>query len=141
MTVARATPRLPGGRSWWHRNGLGFRQWAVDLHHWPDEAWNAIGELRAEPAPDAFDINWPAHKVFRVVEVPPGARVGDTFVLGDGMGTVSGSLLLSATAGSVSRDTRTWGIRSTTSPTKACVRRAICSERSRSQLPRRSRRQ
>lgn len=86
VTVARATPRLPGGRSWWHRDGLRFRQWAVERHHWPDEAWDAIGELLAEPAPDAFDINWPAHKVFRVVEVPPGARVGDTFVLGDGMG-------------------------------------------------------
>jgi hypothetical protein len=51
--------------------------WAFD---WVDEAYCAIGESLAEPAPDAYDPNWPPHKVFWAVDVPDGVRVGGTFV-------------------------------------------------------------
>jgi hypothetical protein len=53
---------------------------------WVDEAYGTIGESLAEPAPDVYDPNWPAQKVFWAVDVPDGCRVGDTFVVGNGMG-------------------------------------------------------
>jgi hypothetical protein len=58
-------------------------EWAFD---WVDEAYCAIGESLAEPTPDVYDPNWPAHKVFWAVDVPDGYRVGDTFIVGNGMG-------------------------------------------------------
>jgi hypothetical protein len=90
VAVAWGTTRLPAGAAWWRGAGAGLMEriqvppeWAFD---WVDEAYCAIGEALAEPAPDVYDPNWPPHKVFWAVDVPDGCRVGDTFVVGNGMG-------------------------------------------------------
>jgi hypothetical protein len=92
LAVLRATPRLPGGRSWWsspvgHR-ALDFLTGATPAASPLDEAYMRVAETLAqlaEPAPDEFDQNWPDTKVAWVM-VRPESKVGDTFVVGDGMG-------------------------------------------------------
>jgi hypothetical protein len=90
IAVAWGTTRLPAGAAWWRGPGA----WLMEriqippdrAFDWVDEAYCAIGESLAEPAPDAYDPNWPPHKVFWAVDVPDGVRVGGTFVVGNGMG-------------------------------------------------------
>lgn len=90
ISVAWGTTRLSAGAAWWKGPGA----WLVEklqvvpdpAFDWVDEAYCAIGESLAEPAPDAYDPNWPPHKVFWAVDIPHGRGVGDTFVVGNGMG-------------------------------------------------------
>jgi len=122
VTVARATTRLPGGKAWWRGDGRRFMQWALARHNWPDLAWVAIGEKLADPAPDAIDINWPAYTVFRAVGAPPGTKVGDTFVVGDGMGDRVRLIAVERDARSAGHEPKTSGIPSATSTTGVCER-------------------
>jgi hypothetical protein len=90
IAVAWGTTRLPAGTAWWRGLGAGLME-KIQIQpdrafHWVDEAYCAIGESLAEPAPDAYDPNWPSHKAFWAVDIPDGRRVGDTFVVGSGMG-------------------------------------------------------
>lgn len=82
VAVARGTTLVPEGKGWWTER---LKEHVISGN--PAEAEVRLGEAIAEPAPDAWDSNWPDGKTFRVVPIPPGLTVGDTFVVGDGMGS------------------------------------------------------
>jgi len=79
-----ASPRLPGGKEWWDgEEGRKWKGWLLegrgpDLHQ-------QMAEI-VSPAPDCWNINWPEHKRFRVVDPPEGSALGDMFIVGDGEG-------------------------------------------------------
>jgi len=82
--LCRATRQLPWVAEWW-TSEAGQRAFAT-LPTCPDNAWTALNEACAVPAPDALDPNWPAEKVFNLVELPDRIRPGDEFVVGNGLG-------------------------------------------------------
>jgi hypothetical protein len=87
VSAARAVARLPEGAGWWNRSDL----WAAQARGMllagdPDVAFAAIGEQLAEAAPDAWDPNWPPHKVAWAL-LPDHPHVGQTFVVGNGEGS------------------------------------------------------
>ncbi len=81
--VARATPRLPGGREWWMKQGERARHAVLDGN--VGEAEAQVAELLAESAPDEWDPNWPEDKRSLAL-LREGANVGDEFVVGNGEG-------------------------------------------------------
>lgn len=86
VCTAKAVARLPEGAGWWHLSdprSARARDELLDGN--PDIAFAAIGERVAEPAPDVWDPNWPAHKVAWAL-LPSDAQVGHTFVVGNGEG-------------------------------------------------------
>ena len=87
VCAARAVARLPEGAGWWSRSDF----WAVLARERllagdPDVAFAAIGERLADPAPDAWDPNWPPTKVAWAL-LPEDPHVGQTFVVGNGEGS------------------------------------------------------
>lgn len=87
VCAARAVARLPEGAGWWSRSDF----WAVPAREKllagdPDVAFAGIGEGLAEPAPDAWDPNWPPTKVAWTL-LPEDAYVGQTFLVGNGEGS------------------------------------------------------
>ena len=82
--LCRATQRLPWVAEWWSSES-GQRAFAT-LATSPDDAWSALNEACAAPAPDALDPNWPAEKAFTAVDLPEGSEPGDEFVVGNGEG-------------------------------------------------------
>ena len=83
VAAVSATHELPGGKIWWDSPvGARCRQALVDGNG--DDAYVTIGELLAPPAPDNWDPNWPDDKLFGWL--PTGAKAGDRFLLGSGMG-------------------------------------------------------
>src|SRR5947209_2035506 len=86
VCVARAVARLPEGWRWWSRS----EPWAAQareklLDGEPDVAFALIGDRLSEAAPDAWDANWPPHKVAWAL-LPGDAHLGQTFVVGNGEG-------------------------------------------------------
>lgn len=87
VCTARAVARLPEGARWWNLSDPRSARAREELLNGnPDIAFAAIGERLAEPAPDAWDPNWPAHKVAWAL-LPNDARVGQTFLVGNGEGS------------------------------------------------------
>lgn len=82
--LCRVTQQMPWVKGWW-RSERG-QQALAELANGPDVAWIGLNEALCAPAPDVLDANWPSHKVFREVDVPAGATVGDAFVVGDAEG-------------------------------------------------------
>jgi hypothetical protein len=85
VALCRVTSRLPWAAEWWQTDA-GRRAFET-LATCPDDAWTALNEMCAAPAPDAIDPNWTDERVFEAVDRPLGCEPGDEFVLGDGQGS------------------------------------------------------
>lgn len=84
VALARAIPRLPEGVDWWESTeGRLVRQRLMEGE--TGYAEGAVDERLAPSAPDCWDPNWPANKVFRM-PAPEGLGIGDTFLVGNGEG-------------------------------------------------------
>lgn len=83
VALARAVDDLPGQQAWWDSVAGRDRRKELLTEQWGN-AVIFVGELLSTPAPDNWDPNWPAYKLFRFV--PEGARVGDRVQLGNGEG-------------------------------------------------------
>lgn len=81
---ARAVPRLAEGRAWWESPDGQFAKQRL-LEGNPAYAETFIAERLAPSAPDCWDPNWPAYKVFGM-PVPDALKIGDRFVVGNGEG-------------------------------------------------------
>jgi len=83
VSIARAVEQYPQGRIWWENaRAIWIR---LLLAGEPGEVEARLAEFLAEPAPDVWDPNWPARKLFGI-QIPEGLQIGDSFLVGDGMG-------------------------------------------------------
>lgn len=83
--AARATSRLPGAAAWWSYAGRDYKGALLE-----GRGLEEVGCWVAEtisPAPDGWDPNWPDSKRFNAIDLPEDCRVGDSFIVGDGMGS------------------------------------------------------